>query len=140
MHTRYNYWSSKEKQKHSTTTSSRCAPGAGAPWSHARPPVGVWSRSRRRAERVAGSEQPRGGGEQAIEDGAVDPVLEQPPLAPRHHIFGIRNHPAISVRCSFRRSRALSSAAPPAPHRRFPLPLPPPRGFSSSCLLIGNHC
>jgi len=33
-------------------------------------------------ERVAGGEQARGGGERAVEDGAVDPVLEQPLLAP----------------------------------------------------------
>ena len=60
-------------------------------------------------------------GERAIEDGAVDPVLEQQLLAPRHHISGIRNHPAISVRCSFRRSRALLHRRATSSPRRFPL-------------------
>jgi len=45
-------------------------------------------------ERVAGGEQPRGGGERAVEDGAVDPVLEQPLLAPH-----VRDpHPARHLR------------------------------------------
>jgi len=45
-------------------------------------------------ERVAGGEQPRGGGERAVEDGAVDPVLEQALLAPH-----VRDpHPARHLR------------------------------------------
>nr|CAB3446781.1 unnamed protein product [Digitaria exilis] len=52
-------------------------------------------------ERVAGGEEPRGGGERASTQS----------LSSRSwpHMSGIRTRPAISVRCRFSRSRALSS-------------------------------
>lgn len=69
-------------------------------------------------ERVAGSEQPRGGDEQAIEDGAVDPVLEQ------HATTSSGSETTPPFRCDAAsgapaRSPPPPAAAPPAPSRRF---------------------